>query len=99
MSDKPKQAIYLNAWAPWGESFLYAHVWWCGDHICDCSQAQITRVDPNKAFGKPYVHQEEVWAGTFYSEGEQGAEAELQQHLAELEAAGEIVVITEHKAG
>lgn len=90
-----KQRVYLVGGLPWGSEYLFAHVWWCGDEWCDCTQAQIERVGPNRTAGPPFVIRESVWEGEFYTDGEQGAEADLQQHLAELEAAGEIEVITQ----
>ena len=40
------------------EGKLFAHVWWCGDEYCDCTQARIVqglRV---------------VWNGTYATEGD-----------------------------
>jgi len=88
------QRVYLVGGLPWGSEHLSAYVWYCGDEVCDCSQAQVVRVGPNRTAGPPWVTREPVWEGQFYSDDEQGAEADLQQHLAELEAAGEIEVVT-----
>ena len=93
-----KQRVYLVGGLPWGSEYLLARVWYCGDEVCDCSQAQVERIGPNRVAGPPWITRETVWQGEFHSWSweEPGlAEAELQQHLAELEAAGEIEVITE----
>lgn len=90
-----KQRVYLVGGLLWGSEYLFAHVWYCGDEVCDCSQAMVERIGPNRTAGPPWITREEVWQGEFYSDGESGAVADLQQHLAELEATGEIEVVTE----
>lgn len=58
----------------WNETKLEARVWWCGDELCDCRQAEIDRITPNHRAGYPWIHREPVWRGTFYSDGEGVAE-------------------------
>ena len=77
---------------PWGQSYLLALVWWCGDDICDCSQAQIEQIFPNPV-GRPWILRERVWQGPFYTHGEQGAEADLKRHLDELVASGDFELV------
>jgi hypothetical protein len=48
-------------------------VWWCGDEVCDCVQAQVVRLTPGARAG--WAHREIVWQGTFFSGGEGSAEA------------------------
>ena len=93
----PMQRILTNgATTPaWGVSFLWAEVWWCGDDHCDCTQAQINRIEPNRNAGPPWINRETVWEGPFHTDSweEPGsAMRELEARLAELEAVGAEIV-------
>jgi hypothetical protein len=91
-----KQIVYTEM-QTWGISHLLAGVWYCGDEQCACSQAQIEQIDPNLNAGPPWIRREPVWQGTFHSDAEPGAEADLERRLVELEAEGTRVVRTADK--
>ncbi len=52
-------------------------VWECGDDYCNCTEAQI--VDRYRNLKTNGLVLTGVWNGTFYTDGEQGAEAELAE--------------------
>ena len=58
---------------------IEGYVWWCGDPVCDCTQAQIIRWLP----GAHGWHAEQLWAGTYiasgYDEDRALNEAELRE--------------------
>lgn len=55
---------------------VVGRVWWCGDDVCDCTQAVITEEYQNKVDPR-FIVPVGVWEGTFYSDGETGALADL----------------------
>lgn len=57
-------------------------VWECGDDYCNCTQAQI--VDRFKNRKVPAVVSLLAWEGTFFTDREQGADAELAAKRREL---------------
>lgn len=64
---------------------IVGRVWWCGDDVCDCTEAQIVarfrnKVDPR--FVVPRI----LWRGEFHTDGEAGADRELAARRAEVEA-------------
>ena len=64
------------------------YVWWCGDDVCDCTQAQIVRRRPNETDPR-FQRIDLLWKGTFFSDGESGANEELQRAIAYCEQFGE----------
>jgi hypothetical protein len=60
--------------------YLYTRgtVWWCGDYVCDCTQAQVDAVYRNIVTGNSLIFKR-VWEGPFYTDGEDGATADLQR--------------------
>jgi hypothetical protein len=62
----------------WASTRFVAIAWWCGDEVCDCTQAQIDKVTPNVTAGYPWIARERVWEGEFFSDGEPGAREELR---------------------
>ena len=65
---------------------IVAEVWWCGDEVCDCTQAQITARYANVKAGGNWIVPRVLWTGTFFPEGQSGAEAELDAMRVEVEA-------------
>lgn len=45
---------------------MRAHVWWCGDDVCDCTQARIEGATRRGPGGSPW-YEETLWTGTFRS--------------------------------
>lgn len=66
-------------------SDIRAEVWWCGDEWCDCTQAQVTARFRNLLDSR-WIVPRVLWQGTFFTDGECGAEEELDAKRAELEA-------------
>lgn len=64
---------------------IIAHVWWCGDDYCDCTQAQITARFHNVVVPHALVLRT-LWEGEFHTDSEPGAEDELTAKRVELEA-------------
>lgn len=64
-------------------SYLYAHIWWCGDEVCDCTQPVIERFAPNPLDSR-FWKQERLWEGTFHT---QATLEEASEQVRELEAA------------
>lgn len=67
--------------------YIRAYVWWCGDHICDCTQARIVRMDEvlrsmtYAGVTKHYHTYPEtvLWEGEFFSQEHGKAEDELEK--------------------
>lgn len=51
---------------PDGLIAMRAHVWWCGDYECDCTQARIEGATSRVASGAP-AFDLRLWEGTFRS--------------------------------
>jgi hypothetical protein len=73
----------------WAAGRTVAEVWWCGDEECDCTQAQIVQIGPDRVAGFPWVTRRVLWAGQFTSFTYEQTEAEAAAQLAELRQACE----------
>jgi len=64
---------------------IHAYVWWCGDYVCNCTQAVIELVEavrdsPTGEYFTPFRHRikrTRLWEGEYFSEDWTGAEDEL----------------------
>jgi len=70
----------------WLTPRLIAHVWWCGDDMCDCQQPLIERIDPNGRAGFPWIRRTKLWEGEFTSGAEPGTSERLERELKEAAA-------------
>lgn len=55
-----------------------AHVWWCGDYACDCTQPVLEKVEYWHDGISARTRSERLWEGTFRS-GEDGAVYDLDR--------------------
>jgi hypothetical protein len=56
----------MSDYTRWETPRLQARIWDCDDD-CDCHQAQIDRVTPNREAGYPWIRRERIWQGTYAS--------------------------------
>ena len=69
--------------AHWRKPRRVAEVWWCGDEVCDCQQAQVVDITPNLDAGYPWIKWERVATGTFFTDGEGYPQTVIERdHLA-----------------
>lgn len=62
-------------WEP-GETHLLGYIWWCGDEYCNCLQARIER--RTRRTDARWFAVEDVWEGTFFTDGEGYAQARAE---------------------
>lgn len=75
------------------------YVWDCGDDICRCSRADLVAVFRNSKVRSCFVRIS-IYEGTFFSDGEPGADAELAAlRLALAEHAPDLEVAVTWQAG
>jgi len=82
----------------WETPRLYAHIWWCGDEVCNCTQPEVEEIRPNREAGYPWVHRVALWKGTFCSDAER-EERDLQRTEIEVAAMEYGIVLNENLAG
>lgn len=79
----------------WEDTKIVGYIWHCGDEFCDCSQARIERLTPNRKCGPPRIRRVLLWSGTFYcdsgyspwkEDGSPSPDEELRAHLEEFHA-------------
>lgn len=47
---------------------LHAHIWWCGDDWCDCTQARIVHII-QRSPGGGWMNTRTVWEGQYHVGG------------------------------
>jgi hypothetical protein len=78
----------------WKKTRIIAHMWHCGDEICNCYQPKIERITPNKNNDFPWIERELLWSGTFCTDGEDSdiREKELNEAIDRFRGEGFAVI-------